>query len=157
MNKNRRKQNGFSLVEVMVAMMLGSMVLLSAFPLVRIGTSFMELKQKKLESNVLGNGIFEHVRDELRILETVNPEEDLLEVVCEDIDIDAVETRVSGHGFELALDIENMEPGWAWLRVCLTKDDAVCYEREEAIPMLNHRILEKTEEEKNEKNFIYEE
>lgn len=157
MNKNRRTQNGFSLVEVMVAMMLGSMVLLSAFPIVRTGKSFVELKQKKLESNVLGNGIFEHVRDELRILETVNPEEDLLEAVCEDIDFDAMETRVSGHGFELALDIENIEPGWAWLRVCLTEEDVVCYEREEAILMLNHRFLGKTKEEKNEKNFIYEE
>ena len=113
--KKRRRRNtaGFTLMEVIIAMMLVSTIFLAAFPLVTTGRNVVAKKQKEIEINLLGDGIFDRISGELQNAAELfeNTEE--------------LETEYDQYGIDVNITIEQMEHGWVYLFVRIMEEETV--------------------------------
>ena len=121
-----RKSPGFTMIEVIIASMLMTLVLATAFPLFRTGKGIADQKQRAMEIEILGDSVFKRAEKELQI--TMNLDE-----------WDKKDTRLEQYGLELKVLAEPMEDGWYVLRVELSDEETVQYLREERVLVLNYR------------------
>lgn len=156
--KKIENRKGFSLVEVMAASFLSGLLLLTAFPLLTVGRNLIEYEQRKIEASGLGNRIFLSISDVLNDFKTyAYGEEDLIEAVLKEADLVEMEQMSEKYGFELSVEMEELDPAWMRLKICLNEDGAVWYEREEVVTMLNGEIWKIQKGNDIEKDFFKEE
>lgn len=133
--------NGFSLVEIVIAAMLMGMVLLAAFPMIMTGKRNLERKQREMEVRLLGDRVFERVCEELeRSGQAVLEAEDTKEIVLEEPEREwqkLLECELEHHGVHMKVETEKLDDEWLFLNVKLTEDEMVFYEREQVVPVLN--------------------
>ena len=135
-----KNQNGFTLVEVVIASMLLGMVFLSAFPIVTTGYRMMKQEQEKIEAQIIGNSEFDRIASELQTAKYIflgTKEE--LEAIQEDAEewkyIDHI---FSDQAFDMIVDVEILEDHWLYMTVTLSDENKVVYNREEMISLLNY-------------------
>ena len=121
------RNGGFTLVEVIVAAMLSSMLLLSAFPVLTTGRNLVTKMQHRWEAVVIGDGVFDQASAELQ-----NTGEVCIETM------EDWEERFDSYDVEL--DVTWEESDWMVLSVSLIRNDTVCYERCEWIPYRNGQL-----------------
>lgn len=139
MMKNR---GGFTLAEIMVAVMLGGILLLIALPLIlteqRIG--------RKLEENantvMVGDAIFEYVKDELTYADRVFIGDNEENVPPEDEEWKAIYVSgkvkdLSQKQARLVMEACALEPCRLRLTVRLMDGEGIIYERTEELDLLN--------------------
>ena len=122
---------GFTMIEIMVASMLLTMVLAAAFPLIRTGKAIAVQKQRAMEIEILGDSVFKQAEKELQIAMNLD-------------EWDKTDTRLDQYGLELEILAEPMEDGWYVLRVELSDEATVQYIREERILVLNYGLRQKS-------------
>ena len=120
-----RNTNGFTLIEVIIATMLVSIIFLAAFPLVKTGKTIVEEKKKEIEVCILGDGIFDGLTKELQ---------NSAEVI---LDTEEIENEYGQYGIDVEIIAEQVKSTWAVLLVRIKEEDAVLYEREEMVHMPN--------------------
>ena len=151
--KNRkqfyRHQNaGFTMIEVVVAAMLLTMVLLAAFPLFQTGKAIVDQKQRKQEIELLGDYVFEGAAKELQNAEMNDFESEEAEDGLDErlyLDgLDNLEEKLDPYGLDLEILAEPLESGWFFLLVELSEEGTVQYHREEMILSPNYGLWQKS-------------
>ncbi len=120
-----RNTNGFTLIEVIIAMMLVSIIFLAAFPLVKTGRTIVEKKQKEIEVCILGDGMFDGLTKEMQNSAEMG------------FDTEELENKYSQNGIDVEITIEMVKSTWAILLLRIKEEDAVLYEREEMVHLPN--------------------
>ena len=119
--------DGFTLVEVVIAAMLSSVLMLTAFPMLTTSRNLVTKMQHRWEAVVIGDGVFQQASTELQ-----NNGE-----VCTET-MEDWEERFNSYDVELNVTWE--ETDWMAVSVSLFRQDTVLYERCEWIPYLNGRL-----------------
>ena len=119
--------DGFTLVEVVIAVMLSGVLMLAAFPMLTTGRNLVTKMQHRWEAAVIGDGVFQQASTELQ-----NNGEVYIETM------EDWEERFDSYDVEL--DVTWEEPDWMVVSVSLIRQDTVLYERCEWIPYLNGRL-----------------
>ena len=119
--------DGFTLVEVVIAAMLSSVLMLTAFPMLTTSRNLVTKMQHRWEAVVIGDGVFQQASTELQ-----NNGEVCIETM------EDWEERFNSYDVELTVTWE--EPDWMAVSVSLFRQDTVLYERCEWIPYLNGRL-----------------
>ena len=139
---------GFTMIEVVVASMLLTMVLLTAFPMFRTGKAIVDQKQRTQEIEFLGDRVFDRTARELQHAEiayfgTENVAYRLDESMFPD-SLDDLEDRLEQYRLDVEILAEPMEDGWFLLLVELSEDGTVQYNREEMILSPNYGLWQKS-------------
>lgn len=142
------QNSGFTMIEVVVASMLLTMVLLTAFPMFRTGKAIVDRKQRTQEIEFLGDRMFDRVARELQHTEiayfgTKGAAYRLDESMFPD-SLDDLEDRLEQYRLDVEILAEPMEDGWFLLLVKLSEDGTVQYNREEMILSLNYGLWQKS-------------
>ena len=119
--------DGFTLVEVVIAAMLSSVLMLTAFPMLTTSRNLVTKMQHRWEAVVIGDGVFQQASTELQ-----NNGEVCIETM------EDWEERFNSYDVELNVTWE--ETDWMAVSVSLFRQDTVLYERCEWIPYLNGRL-----------------
>ena len=119
--------DGFTLVEVVIAAMLSSVLMLTAFPMLTTSRNLVTKMQHRWEAVVIGDGVFQQASTELQ-----NNGEVCIETM------EDWEERFNSYDVELNVTWE--ETDWMAVSVILFRQDTVLYERCEWIPYLNGRL-----------------
>ena len=119
--------DGFTLVEVVIAAMLSSVLMLTAFPMLTTSRNLVTKMQHRWEAVVIGDGVFQQASTELQ-----NNGEVCIETM------EDWEERFNSYDVELNVTWE--ETDWMSVSVILFRQDTVLYERCEWIPYLNGRL-----------------
>ena len=122
---HRRQSPGFTMIEVMIASLLMTMILAAAFPMFRTGKGIADQKQRTMEIEILGDSVFERAEKELQNTMSLDG-------------WDKADTRLERYGLDMEVLAEPMEEGWHVLRVELSDDESVQYIREEWILVPNY-------------------
>ena len=142
------QNSGFTMIEVVVASMLLTMVLLTAFPMFRTGKAIVDRKQRTQEIEFLGDRVFDRTARELQHAEiayfgTEDAAYRLDESMFPD-SLDDLEDRLEQYRLDVEILAEPMEDGWFLLLVELSEDGTVQYNREEMILSPNYGLWQKS-------------
>lgn len=143
----RGGKHGFTLVELMVAVLLSGIVLLTALSLILAERKIGRRMEEKENAIMVGNVIFEYVKDELMYAERVFIGDNGELRPPEDEDWKAIYVsgrleNLSAGQAELVMEVCALLPCRLRLTVRLEDGEEVLYERTEEIELLNLSLRE---------------
>ena len=135
----RNNKKGFTLVEIVIALMLSVILMAAIAPVVMTGFRMLKARQQKLEAGLLGDSIFQCAARELQNMEFNNDDtDDIVAWLTGEYDLQK-------YGFEAEIRTEPSEHGWICLQVKLLAEGSVTYEREEMIFLPNQELSKEHE------------